>query len=52
MHVLIKEANDTYVDLDYDRVNRFERVENLLLHKKLENFESLLDIAVEAGGFV
>lgn len=52
MHTCIKEAQETYINLSSDHINHFDRVEKLLVDKKLKNFENLLDKALEAGAFV
>lgn len=52
MHSIMKEAQETYIDLSLDHVNVFGKADKLLLDKKLGNFEKLLDKAIEAGLFV
>ena len=52
MHTIIKEAQESRINLSLDHVNMFERVEKILLDKKLSNFEMLLNKAIEAGAFV
>lgn len=52
MHASIKEAQDSYINLSSDHVNHFNRIEKILLDKKMANFEKLLDTALEAGNFV
>lgn len=52
MHAAIKEAQDSYINLSPDHINHFDRIEKLLLDKKMINFEKLLNTSLEAGKFV
>lgn len=52
MHTRIKEAQESHINLSLDHVNHFDKIEKLLLDKKLQNFEKLVDQALEAGKFV
>lgn len=49
MHTLIKEAQESYVDLSPDHINLFDGPDKMLLLKKIDNLEKLLDKGVEAG---
>lgn len=52
MHARLKDAQESYIDLSTDHVNYFDKNEKVLLDKKIENFQLLLEKALEAGKFV